>query len=415
MAVRLNCRHGGNEMEARRTELSVAYQGKNISEEIKTYVENFSYTDKATDESDRISLILKNIDARWLDSWMPEKEDKMDASLIRYENGATEALVCGTFLIDELSFQGSPLICTIQAVSAPISSSFKSTKKKNTWNHITLKDLAAEIASNAGVSLIYDSQRTVSLSSIEQEKQTDAEFLQQLCKNYGFNRKVYSEKIILYDEEEYEKKPAVAEISQKDMQSWSYRTEIEGSYTGAKMSYTDPENGKTYEASVGGGERILELSGKADSEADAKLQAEAQLKEANRNMTTLQFTLKVPIFLTAASTVNITGLGKISGKYFLNTVKHSLSSGYKVSVTARRIPDEVDGAEEQTEEDVYIVVSGDTLWGIAKKFYGSGIKHTVIYNANQESIEETAKKHGKRSSDNGHWIWPGQKLVIPKE
>lgn len=403
-------------MEARRTKLSVIYQGKNISEEIKSYIESFSYTDKATEESDRISITLKNIDARWLDRWMPEKEDKMEVSLSKYEDGAEESLKCGIFMIDEVSFQGSPLTCTIQAVSSPVSSDFKSTKKKNTWNHITLKDLATEIASHAGISLIYDSEKTISISSIEQEKQTDAEFLQQLCKNYGLNRKVYSEKIILYDEDTYEKKAPVAKISQKDMQSWSYLTEIEGSYTGAKMSYTDPENSKTYEAFVGEEARVLELNGKAESEADAKLQAEARLKEANRKITTLQFTLKLPIFLTASSVIQVEGLGKLSGKYFLNMVKHSLSSGYKVSITARPIPETA--AEEREEEDegeTYVVVSGDTLWGIAKQFYGSGVKYNLIYDANREVIEATAKEHGKSSSDHGHWIWPGQVLTIPKE
>lgn len=402
-------------MEARRTELSVIYEGKNISEDIKSYVESFSYTDKATEESDRISLTFKNIDTRWLNQWMPEKEDKIEISIIKYEDGAAEALNCGKFLIDELSFQGNPLTCTIQAVSAPISSDFKSTKKKNTWNHITLKELATEIANHAGISLTYDSEKTISISSIEQEKQTDAEFLQQLCKNYGLNRKIYSEKIILYDEDTYEKKPPVAEISQKEMQSWSYLTEIEGSYTGAKMSYTDPENGKTYEAFVGDGTRVLELSGKAESELDAKLQAEARLKEANRKLTTLQFTLKLPIFLTASSVIQITGLGKLSGKYFLNTVRHSLSSGYKISITARPIPEEAASEKEETGGETYVVVSGDTLWGIAKKFYGSGMKYSLIYDANREAIETTAKEHGKSSSNHGHWIWPGQVLVIPKE
>lgn len=61
----------------------------------------------------------------------------------------------------------------------------------------------------------------------------------------------------------------------------------------------------------------------------------------------------------------------------------------------------------------YTVKSGDCLWNIAKKFYGNGAKYTVIYNANKSEIEATAKKRGLKSSSNGHWIFPGQKLVIP--
>lgn len=66
------------------------------------------------------------------------------------------------------------------------------------------------------------------------------------------------------------------------------------------------------------------------------------------------------------------------------------------------------------KSETYTVKSGDCLWNIAKKYYGSGAKYTVIYNANKSVIESTAKKYGKKSSSNGHWIYPGTKLTIPK-
>ena len=59
------------------------------------------------------------------------------------------------------------------------------------------------------------------------------------------------------------------------------------------------------------------------------------------------------------------------------------------------------------------IKSGDTLWAIAKKKYGNGAAYTKIYNANKSVIEATAKKYGKKSSSNGHWIYPGTKLTIP--
>lgn len=50
----------------------------------------------------------------------------------------------------------------------------------------------------------------------------------------------------------------------------------------------------------------------------------------------------------------------------------------------------------------YTVVKGDCLWNIAKKFYGSGAKYTVIYNANKSVI-----------GGNPNLIYPGQVLTIP--
>lgn len=68
--------------------------------------------------------------------------------------------------------------------------------------------------------------------------------------------------------------------------------------------------------------------------------------------------------------------------------------------------------KEPTSES-YTIKSGDTLWAIAKKAYGNGAEWTKIYNANKSVIEAEAKKHGKLSSSNGHWIYPSTKITIP--
>lgn len=49
----------------------------------------------------------------------------------------------------------------------------------------------------------------------------------------------------------------------------------------------------------------------------------------------------------------------------------------------------------------YVVRSGDSLWAIAKKYYGDGSKYTRIQEANKDKIKNPAL------------IYPGQKLVIP--
>ena len=75
-----------------------------------------------------------------------------------------------------------------------------------------------------------------------------------------------------------------------------------------------------------------------------------------------------------------------------------------------------DTPEERPEPppaENYTIKSGDTLWAIAQKNLGGGANWQKLYDANKDVIEEAAKKHGKKSSDKGHWIYPGITLTIP--
>lgn len=56
---------------------------------------------------------------------------------------------------------------------------------------------------------------------------------------------------------------------------------------------------------------------------------------------------------------------------------------------------------EPKQETTYTVKDGDTLWGIAKHFYGDGSKYKKIYEANKDKIK------------NQNLIYTGQVFVIP--
>ena len=59
-------------------------------------------------------------------------------------------------------------------------------------------------------------------------------------------------------------------------------------------------------------------------------------------------------------------------------------------------------AQSASRARIYTVVSGDTLWRIAERMYGSGSHYMKIFEANNGVLKDPDQ------------IFPGQELVIPE-
>lgn len=103
-------------------------------------------------------------------------------------------------------------------------------------------------------------------------------------------------------------------------------------------------------------------------------------------------------------------------KYSITFVRYrelQIKTAAELNIAAKVVTTKQDRPAPAPSGSQYTVVSGDTLWKIATKKLGGGKNWTKIYDANSAIIEATAKKHKKKSSDHGHWIWPGEVLTIP--
>ena len=79
-------------------------------------------------------------------------------------------------------------------------------------------------------------------------------------------------------------------------------------------------------------------------------------------------------------------VGNIAGINNVNVAGVQIANGEKVA----------------GDDEFYVIQKGDTLWKIAEKAYGTGVKYKAIVEANKEVIKHEDK------------IFPGQKIRIPK-
>lgn len=327
---------------ARKTTLYAKYNGKILSNAAKSLVESFQYTDVASGESDSIEVTLNNRNLQFMKN-MPKKGDRITANIIRHnwiKSGTRKTLKCGKFILDDLSFSEPPRTCTIGAVSIPAKGEFKTRKRTKTYKNVTLQEIARTIAQRAGIALHYDAFK-ITIKEIEQSKTPDSEFLLSLCSEYGLGIKIYNGKIVIFNEENYEKKAAKAVLwrNKGTMISWDWNTTLQGTYTGARVSYTVPSDSNTHHVSIGKKGRMLEVDVTAFSKNDAILKAKAKLAEENKKRTTATLTIFPPDKpVIATDTIRLKGFYKLSGKYYVDKVEHSVSSGgYTQTITVHKV------------------------------------------------------------------------------
>lgn len=144
--------------------------------------------------------------------------------------------------------------------------------------------------------------------------------------------------------------------------------------------------------------------------------------ELNTLSGTLNFIVtEETIKLKAGDTVRLEGLGKyLSGDYYVQDITRQIGNdGYSHNATLIKTdfgnslklnsPSSQgteqkkvqSSSQESSAKRTYTVKKGDTLWAIAKKFYGNGALYTKIYDANTNQIA------------NPNLIYVGQVFVIP--
>lgn len=334
-------------MDTMRSKLIIEYNGVDATDIIADDCSSFTWKDNASGAADTVTLDLANINQKWMNGFYPSDTDVFRA-WIQLQEWATDhkdgKLYCGTFMVDSLKYSGFPETLQLSGISTPIDSDFNVKQKSRTWSKTTIATVMNDIASAAGIELIYDAGDS-SIDSVNQNGKTDLAFAYSLGSEYGLSVKLYDNKMVVYDQAVYEQREPLYSISHDQLGgggAYSVINQVTAVYDSVKIQYTDGKKGKAvaYEYTVPGkeGKRQMFINTKAESYGDAEKKAKAALMENIRKSRTVTIKMMGSAKYMATDCFNLAGFGKLDGVYFIDSVTHQKSGGkYTVSITAHHV------------------------------------------------------------------------------
>ena len=352
----------------RRAWLQVTYNSKDISEALAQYLISASYTDNLSGQVDDISLTLEDKAGLWQSDWMPVKGATLDIILCTYNwqglyDGEFDTTL-GTFEVDEIEMTSAPDVVNIKAVAISIGddSTLRSTMWSKTWENISVRKVANDIAWENGLKLFWDCDDNPNIDKLEQNDESDLSVLQKVCDDAGFALKITTDTIIVFDEAKYEQAEPVIEIYHPGTTTvmdiaeadgtptperifhstgYSFKTKIRDVYKKCHIKYTNDQDKSVIESTFTDPNKsngaTLEIHQQVTSQAEADRLAKKKLREKNRDECTGSYSLDGCQFLCAGETIEMIGFGVFSGRYIVTQAKHDISgSGYVTSIDVRR-------------------------------------------------------------------------------
>lgn len=255
-------------------------------------------------------------------------------------SGRSGVLNCGTFEIDSAKLAGPPMKTTLSGTSIPYTSTLRMQKKCRSWENTSLQAIAAQIAAEAGLSLMYECAENPKYSKKEQVQQSDIRFLQTLCHAEGKALKITALSVVIFDKQDYDGKPPIKTITygSSDILSFNLSTNMKDTaYTSCHVSYSDSEKKETIEytftpdSSAGTGQ-VLEINEKVADTAEAMRIAKKRLREKNEGEITASFSVVGDVQLVAGVVVQLRGFQSFDRKYRVKSAKHKLLGGYTTDI-----------------------------------------------------------------------------------
>ena len=222
------------------------------------------------------------------------------------------------------------------------------------YNSLTYKTIFNEIAKKRNIKAICEISFNRKYQRIEQKLQSDFDFLKKLSEEAGINLKLFDNKIIAFEEEEYEKKEAKKIFFKNQLESYSFSTEDTDSYSSCTISYYNYKKKKKIEKTFKIKNRNSykkqtkrnlfinedkQVTGKNAQEVEKQLLEIAKKALRDKNKREIKGNISfmgTSELISVGDTIILNDFGNFSGKYMIDDLKIDFLS-YKINAEIHKI------------------------------------------------------------------------------
>lgn len=330
-------------MQARRANVTIIIEGKDVTKDLEPYRTALSYTDVLEGESNTAQISLHDRERLFIADWFPKRGDSAEISLSKLNwtgESDSDSVSFGIFEIDEIENKvsaSSGNTASIKLNSIANKSELRSIDKSRSWEKVKLSKIATDLTQEAGLELFFDAD-DVDIERAEQKETSNLKFLHKLCKDNGLCLRVSNGKVIIFDIDKFERQEPVTTLTYGDENiiSFSGKATISKIYKSARVKYQHGKQAEKFDYKFDDPEKsdgmTLEINQKVDSPAEAEKLAKKKLKEKNREEITVNLSVIGDFIYLAGQTLELKDFGFYDGRYMIKKVTHNVGKGYTCSL-----------------------------------------------------------------------------------
>lgn len=319
--------------------LRITAEGEDVTARVADRLIDLRISDAAGLKADTMSMTLDDRDGQLM---VPPHQSLVKVALGMAGIPPIPLTPMGSYRVDEVELTGPERRMRIAGTAADMGGAIRAPKTR-AWENVTMKDMVARIAADAGLQPVVDPDLAAILFAFEaQTAESDLNLLTRLARRNGAVAKPADGRLVVA------RRGATANAAGEPLtplivlpgmvQNWRWRAAGRGRYASAEASWTELGTAQVNKVVVGEGDPRQVLRHVHSDEASARRAAQAALDDAARGAetATLKFAGFRPDAFAGARLTFREARPELGGAWVVATATHTLNTNLTTEVTLER-------------------------------------------------------------------------------